>query len=484
MVVAAVAFWLVIDRDHDGSWRAIRTPVDCDDGNAAVHPGAEDVPLNGIDEDCNGRDSAKGSNVILFVVDTLRARNVGVYGYERDTTPAMDKLGEGGAVFTNAYAPSPWTLPSLATIFTARHPADHGTVHPESRLAANIQSLASVLHDAGYSTGAFVHSAYPVLSMGFERGFDHVETRRPGNTDKIRAWMDAQKDKPFFMWIHYADPHVPYIMEKEFDGIFTTEKVNDNIPLAEYWNALQCQQRYDADVDGTMAKVRMAFYDSKVRQADTRVGEIVDEIAKLGLTDKTMFAITADHGEEFFEHRGCDHGQSLYDEVLHVPLLFTLPGFIAPGTVVNQQVRLMDVAPTIVDAVGLGSTIETFDGTSLVDFMRGNGKDLEVVGGFLQTIDGVVAFRKDGFKYMYTPSRTALRARPQNGEELYDLTADPEEKKNLAPLGHPKLEEFRKLAQEQLARDAKPAVVPQVDYSPEQIQKLRALGYTVDDEKK
>jgi arylsulfatase A-like enzyme len=482
VVVGAVGLWLGLDADRDGYWRALRTPVDCDDTNAAVYPGAEEIPRNGIDEDCNGRDSAKGSNVILFVVDTLRARNMGVYGYQRDTTPAMDELGQAGAVFTHAYAPSPWTLPSLATIFTARHPSDHGTVDPDSRLDGNVQSLASILHDAGYTTGAFVHSAYPVLSMGFERGFDHVETRRPGNTQSIRKWITEHEDEPFFMWIHYADPHVPYIMEREFDGIFVEEKVNEHLDLAGYWNSLQCQQHYDADTKGEMARVRMAFYDSKVRQADTRVGEIVEEIEKLGLTDETMFVITADHGEEFFEHRGCDHGQSLYDEVLHVPLLFTLPGFIQPGTVVPQQVRLMDVAPTIVDALELGSHVSTFDGTSLVDYLRGGGEDLPVVGGFLQSTDGVVALRKDGFKYMYSPHRTALRARPQSGEELYDLTKDPEEKHNLVAEGHPKLEEFRKLAQKWLAAHDKPVVVaPKVDYSPEQVEKLRALGYVVGD---
>jgi len=485
-VVAAVAFWLALDRDRDGAWRALRAPIDCDDANPSVHPGADDVPLNGIDEDCNGRDSAKGSNVVLFVVDTLRARNVGVYGYGRDTTPAMDALGKAGAIFSHAYAPSPWTLPSLATIFTARHPSAHGTVHPDSRLDANIQSLATILQEAGYETGAFVHSAYPVLTMGFERGFDHVETRRPGHTQSIRKWIEQQKDGPFFVWIHYADPHVPYIMEREFDGFFVPEKVNDNLPIAEYWNQLQCQQRYDADVDGKVAALRMAFYDSKVRQADSRVGEIVDEIARLGLTDKTLFAVTADHGEEFFEHRGCDHGQSLYDEVLHVPLLFTLPGFIPAGTIVSQQVRLMDVAPTIVDAVGLGAKVSTFEGTSLVDYMRGDGRggggDLEVVGGFLQTVDGVVALRKDGFKYIFSIHPTALRARPQRGEELYDLQADPGEKNNLVATGHPKLGEFRTLAQEWLAKHQKPTVVPKVDYSPEQVEKLRALGYTVDDD--
>ena len=260
------------------------------------------------------------------------------------------------------------------------------------------------------------------------------------------------------------------------------EKVNEHLDLAAYWNQLQCQQHYDADTAGEMARVRMAFYDSKVRQADTRVGEIVAELGKLGIADETMIAITADHGEEFFEHRGCDHGQSLYDEVLHVPLLFTLPGFIPPGTVVPQQVRLMDVAPTIVDALGLGGRVSTFNGTSLVDYLRGGGQDLPVVGGFLQTTGGVVALRKDGFKYMYSPFRTALRARPQMGEELYDLTTDPEEKHNLAPAGHPRLEEFRKLAQEWLATHEKPAAAPKVDFSPEQVEKLRALGYTVDDD--
>jgi arylsulfatase A-like enzyme len=463
------------DPDLDGAWAIGRAPHDCNAQDASIHPGALDVPFDGIDQDCDGRDQARGSSVVLITVDTLRARNLGAYGYARDTSPHIDLLAAEGAVFEHAYSSSSWTVPSLASLLTSRHPRQHQVVLARSSLPEDLPILPDLLKQAGYDTAVFIQSAYPLLTMGFARGFDLLEKPAVFKTPQILEWIRKHRDRPFFLWVHYSEPHTPYAPSPRYDTMFIPESVNDHPQMKGYWKPDECQKQYDQNPDA--ARLRMGFYDERIRESDDKIGMILRELDTLDLTRRTLVVLTADHGEEFFEHRGCDHGQTLYDEVLHIPLLLRHPSLVPPATRVAQQVRMVDVAPTVLDALDL-PVPASFVGRSLLPLTRRAGVDRPVLGGFLSNSERAGLIRHHGFKYVWSPNRGALRQnRPADTEEFYDLDADPGEQHNLAGTDHPRLSLFRRKA-ERLAKRFQPATpAPEVHFDPKTAARLRALGY-------
>ncbi|HWP64492.1 MAG TPA: sulfatase-like hydrolase/transferase [Candidatus Limnocylindria bacterium] len=480
LALAAVAAALVglppWDADADGYRSFGPGPRDCNDRSAAVHPGANDVPLDGVDQDCDGADRAAGSNVVLITIDTLRARNLGIYGYERDTSPHIDALGREGAVFLNAFSSTSWTIPSLASLLTSRHATQHRTLQPRSKLPETLPYLPELLQREGYETATFIQSAYPLLAMGFARGFALLERPANSKTPKILAWLreQAKADERFFLWVHYSEPHTPYTPSPGYDKLFVPESWKDKRDFARYWNSQECMQFYDKDPDA--ARLRMGFYDARIRESDQHVGEIMAELKRLGIADRTMVILSADHGEEFFEHRGCDHGQTLYDEVLHIPLIIRHPSVVPPGRRVTEQVREIDVMPTILDALELPIP-PGVAGQSLLPLARGEGRGRPLLGGFLSNTEQAVVIRHHGMKYVYSPNRTALRQRQQQEtEELYDLVADPGERNNLALSGHPRLEYFRRKAK-RWVEGPRPPAATEVHFDEATVARLRALGY-------
>jgi arylsulfatase A-like enzyme len=470
-LVARVAF----DRDADGAWRW----EDCDDGRSAVHPGAPDVPRNGADEDCDGRDSQHGTNVVLLTIDTLRPRNLHAYGYHRETSPVIDQMAADGALFEHAYSTSSWTLPSLASLMTSKHPIEHGTVTGRVGLQDHLVTITHVLRAAGYDTAAWTQSAYPLYRLGFGREFQVTEKPAGAQIPDVVQWLSQRGERPFFLWVHLAEPHTPYLPTKRFERHFTTKRANNNKDLARWWNADECVRFYETEPKDT--DLRLTFYDETLRESDFKVGQILQAIDDLGMRDRTIVALTADHGEEFYEHRGCDHGQTLYDEVLHIPLLMRHPPTIEPGVRVAEQVRLIDVVPTILDLITMPPHPD-FIGRSLRAHTEGKGHDLPVIGGYMSNAEPAIVFRKYGLKYIYSPRRSALRTKHASRptEELYDLEADPHERRDLAPKGHPRLEQLREKAKKWSTRQ--PANrAPQVNYDETTVQRLKALGYLGDD---
>jgi arylsulfatase A-like enzyme len=470
VVVAALAGVPPWDADRDGvSWLR-----DCDDRMASIHPGALDVPLDGIDQDCDGMDRAAGSNVVLITIDTLRARNLGIYGYPRDTSPHIDALGREGAVFLNAFSNTSWTIPSLASLFTSRHPTQHRTLEPRSKLPEELPYLPDLLRRHGFETATFIQSAYPLLTMGFARGFDLMQKLANYKTPQILQWLRKQGDHQFFLWVHYTEPHTPYTPNAPYDTLFVPESWEDHRDVARYWNRRECERAYDERPE--LARLRLGFYDARIREADDHVGKIMAELKALGLADRTLVILSADHGEEFFEHRGCDHGQTFYDEVLHIPLLMRHPSVIPPGVRIAEQVRLIDIMPTILSALEIPFPPGTV-GRSLIPLAHGEGGDRPVLGGFLSNTEQAIVIRHHGMKYVSSPARTALRQRQRlETEELYDLERDPGERTNLVHTGHPRLEQFRRKAA-RWKGGPKPFVAREVHFDEETTAKLRALGY-------
>ncbi|MBZ5613384.1 MAG: sulfatase-like hydrolase/transferase [Acidobacteriia bacterium] len=415
-------------------------------------------------------------NIILITLDTTRADRMGFLGSKRGLTPNLDAMARQGVAFTRAYAHVPITTASHTTILTGTYPQFNRVNDFGIPLSARLPYLPDLLRAQGYHTGAFVGSLIldPLdgTAPGFDRGFEvydagfhlrrhgmdrykSVERRADDVVNHALAWLSQLPNGPFFLWVHLYDAHDPYDPPAPFRARFAAQP-----------------------------------YDGEIAYADSAVGKLLDEIRKHGLYDETLIAVMADHGESLGAHGENTHGIFLYDETLHVPLLFKLPASHAAGKRVDARVRLVDVAPTILQEAGLPVPKE-MQGESLSAMMRMRPKVGPHGGGATET--GAVetgAAEGDRSAYAETdyPHRafgwSSLRAL-RSGKylyiraperELYNQSLDPEAAHNLA--GGAKavadtiasqLDDFRSRTSQTLVELAQPDA--------EQIQKLQALGY-------
>jgi len=318
-------------------------------------------------------------NFIFIVADTLRADYLHHAGGSRPT-PNIDALALQSTRFANTYSTSSWTLPALASIFTAQIGSQHGAVHWGAPLADESESLVEALHDAGYATGGFIANVLIDEDSGFDQGFDEfdvlVELEGWGKTklelfpnapassinDRALEWLgalrDSEPDRPFFAYLHYMEPHTPYRCPEEgrkacIDGAryFAARLVAGdwNFPTAE-------------------RNLIRSLYGSEVVELDTALGEFFVSLAAEGLLDNTWIVLTADHGELLGEHDRFLHGESLEPEEIRVPLLFRAPS--KQRSVVETPVSLIDIAPTMLALADVEAP-QTFRGRSLVPALRG-----------------------------------------------------------------------------------------------------------------
>jgi arylsulfatase A-like enzyme/Tfp pilus assembly protein PilF len=368
------------------------------------------------------------NNILLITLDTTRADHLGAYGYARARTRHLDRLASEGVRFEWAFSPAPITLPAHASIFTGLYPFEHGVRNNGNfYLAGTIPTLATVLSDAGYRTGAFV-SAFVLdrrygLARGFETYDDRMETaesqvvaleaeRRGDRTSlAFTAWLDryaagslpqppngaatsSSGDKPpFFAWLHLYDPHEPYHPPQPFRGAFL-----------------------DAPYDGEIA------FD------DAIVASVLDKLGQLGLLDNTLIAVVGDHGESLGDHGEETHSMFVYDAAIRVPLILWRPGRVPSGVVVSEPVRAIDLAPTLLELVG-APALKTGHARSLLPAISSPSAGNKAAAVYAETYlpqfymnwAPLRMLRDDGWKYIDAP-------RP----ELYDLTKDPGETHNLA----------------------------------------------------
>lgn len=321
--------------------------------------------------------SSRPPNILFITVDTLRADHLSCYGYYRKTSPYIDGLAAEGTRFAHDYTVIPLTGPSHFALLTGRYPQEIGVrrngVAPPSNM--KLVSLPQVLHHHGYRRGAFI-SAWPLAShlTHMDRWFDHYDevlTRKyqlfnssryaEDVTPRALNWLrqHAKGKKPFFLWVHYFDPHSPYIFR---DG-YQPQRINSIAPPPMPWK------------DGGMPD-RIRSYDSEIYYADHYIGQLLNALDQLGVRDSTLVVLTGDHGESLGEHGYVGHGRHLYDDILHVPLIFRLPGKVIAGKVVNTPVSSIDVAPTILD-IALGDWTK---GNSSVPFFSGKSLAAAVTG--------------------------------------------------------------------------------------------------------
>lgn len=303
--------------------------------------------------------SGKRPNVLLITVDTLRRDHLQPYGYQRPTSPNLARFAETATVFDDAQAPAPWTLPSLASLLTGLPASAHGCRTFYDSLAPSYQALPEQLLAHGYDTAAVTSHVFLGRPYGLHQGFVHFDdelvlemTRSdevvssPAVSDKgiafLQAKAEAEDSGPWMLWLHYFDPHAVYQPHAEYAAKFGSKRPID---------------RYDGEIAFT----------------DQHIGRVLDALDATGLAEDTIVLLTADHGEEFGDHGGVDHGHTLYRELLDVPLILRAPGFEARR--VEDLVRLTDVSATLLELCGVPALPESL-GASLVPMMRGESIDL------------------------------------------------------------------------------------------------------------
>jgi arylsulfatase A-like enzyme len=321
-------------------------------------------------------------NVLIIGVDTLRPDHLGCYGYERSTSPAIDRLAAEGVLFENTISQSPWTLPSFSSLFTSLYPSQHGAMSAVSRMRESFPTLGTILKEHGYATGAVVNATVLRPEYGMNRGFDHYDPtpqqgrRADGVTRDVLDWIAQHRDGPFMMFAHYFDPHEPYAPLPPYDTMFDTGydgHIGKAFVLHDYLPGVVGMNFDDlATLEAKDWDHIRALYDGEIAFTDRAIADLLAGLSELGVRDNTLVVFLSDHGEEFYEHKGFGHGHTLFREVIRVPLIFSLPANLPEGVRVTRQVRLIDVMPTILELLDIWSDAH-LEGVNLKPVLMGDG---------------------------------------------------------------------------------------------------------------
>jgi arylsulfatase A-like enzyme len=413
-------------------------------------------------------------NLILVLVDTLRADHLSLYGYPEPTTPRLDRWAqERAAVFLQTVAPAPWTIPSHLSLFTGLDPLHHG-VNYEQPAPATLVTLAERLRDEGYATWAVTGGGYLGPRFGLVQGFDRVrhwnsrgerDRELPTHLGVASGWLRGLPERPFFLFLHTYEVHVPYraALEGEpapADWVPLLRQVQELTPENGYrarrrFVIRDFVQRTERLVEEDELALVPRIYDNGVRFMDQQIGGFLEALPELGLDRNTVVVFTSDHGESLGEKNLAGHCY-LYDNNLLVPLLVALPDGRGAGLRIPHQVRLLDLAPTLLEALGFAAP-EGLDGESLLPLLDGRPptRQREAWSYALATNNGMAVRLGNRLKYMYSNSAWT----PGAGEEqLFDLTRDPAEEHDLAATA-PQLEELRRRAAERYRQGSRGVAV-------------------------
>jgi arylsulfatase A-like enzyme len=401
-------------------------------------------------------------NAIVVVIDALRADHLGCYGYQRPTSPHIDALAASGTRFAHGVSTTPWTLPSMATLMTSLYPSVHGAMRPSDVLAcatgaANCHAtsaldetrvtLAEVLQRHGFATAAFVPGrSYTSQVFGFGQGFDTFVDRRLGTSSMVPGlmeWLDRTHAERFFAYLHLIEVHAPYTgptVHDRPDSADPAERARAQAAAEEVhrYRGFDFDPGYQGSMDGSLTAIErlgptrlkpindrdlehlVALYDQGIAYVDYWIGQLVEELDRRGLLENTIIFLAADHGDELHDHGGFDHGATFYEEMMHIPFILRVP-HVGTGRVVDEQVGLIDVMPSLLDLLGIEGPPD-MQGRSIGQLLTGGSLPDRTLFGEAAMIPGLVASRTNRWKYI----------RPAGAPpELYDLGGDPHETVNL-----------------------------------------------------
>ncbi len=469
-------------------------------------------------------------NVVMIVMDTTRADRLSCYGYSRPTTPNVDRLAAEGTLFERAMASAPWTMPSHATLFTGLYTAQHRAERSHRRLDDQLTTLAEVLRERGYQTAGFSNNAWVSHATNFAQGFECFDdskgapravqladrllamqtVRRVWKTDElhgdnpggagringqIRRWFDAQRDpeRPLFLFINYLDAHNPYLPLEPYRSKFL-QPPHAVIASRLFKRSVQEDLdltappiRFDAQTWGALSDL----YDGEVAYVDAMIGQLLEDVRRRQGLDDTVVVIVSDHGEHLGEHQFFEHRFSVYEEVLHVPLIFWSPTRIPAGVRIAEPVSLADVFPTMLRLVGVDqpALVAGLPGHALIGSPSSVPLDRPMLAEYEGPSDLLLRFKNwkpqpIDARYFNRNLKTLRQGAwkfiwASDGQrELYDLSRDPQEAHDLSAE-----DAARAAAMEQqlqtLLGSLKPLApaesVPEMD--PSTRQQLRSLGY-------
>jgi len=421
-------------------------------------------------------------NIVLYLVDTLRADRLGAYGHRAPTSPRFDAFTRESLLFEDAWAQASWTRPTVGSILTGLHPGSHGADREDRALPDEVTTLAEALKTAGYRTGAFVANHLVSGRFGFDQGFDHWNGGdeslygAPAATLGKRAlsWLDAGAGGPFFLYVHTLEPHSPYVPEPEHAAPFALGSYSGDRDTRALLRLGQLKQLPPEGL-----RFLESQYQGEIRQNDAAFGALLDGLRSRQVLERSLVLFTSDHGEELLDHGGTEHAKTLYQELLRVPLAVRLPGARRAGSRETVPVQQIDLMPTLLRLAGARARAKL------------PGRDLASrwLGAAQPETQPPLLFAEERFTVI---SKAAVRAGPwklilnSDGEalwragtpvELYDLTRDPAERTNLLA-GWPiagrylrqELDRFRELSAA-ARRDRTLTLTAQEQ------EQLRALGY-------
>ncbi len=424
-------------------------------------------------------------NVLIYLIDTLRADHLGLYGYGRPTSPRIDRFARDSVVFTNAQAQSSWTRTSVVSLLTGLLPQVHGVNRREDAVAPPIDTLAEILQRAGYETAGLVTNGNISSTFGLGQGFDsyrHLKespSARPMHqlSDQLNRrtfnWLDVWSragDRPFFLYLHATDPHAPYTPPEPFRQRFAP-----GVDPAVGWlgNVDEITNGQRTAPEGTREAL-IDLYDGEIAFNDQQFGRLVDQLKALGIYDQTLIVLLSDHGEEFLDHGGWQHGRTLYGEQLRVPLVVKLPRGEAAGLTTDVLASHIDVLPTVLDVLGLEPPPRV-DGRSLLPALAGARREtpffsyLRLAGRDMRSVTA------GGWKLILD----AARQRRGEAPELFRIAADLSEAP-APPAVHSLEAEFLRQALRGLDVDLRRRSrfrPQQAEMSDELRDRLKALGY-------
>ena len=409
----------------------------------------------------------KRPNVLIYMIDTLRADHASLYGYARDTTPFLKKLGTTGLVFENCQVQATWTKPSTASLLTSLYSFSHGIVNDYDTIPKGAATMAGELRAAGYVTAGIVANPFAGRVSGLQRGFDYldewavIQRYRKDAEDRgtdsaavnkiVFPWLDEHREEPFFLYVHTTDPHAPYRppagFEEKFANPAETADFNRTykrlVDKREYGGGAVVNRagclRNGVNPDRFLHQA-IDRYDGEILHNDWSLEQLVAKLKQLGVLDNTLIVVVSDHGEEFWEHGWTAHGQSLYQELAHGVLVMWNPKLIPSARRVTEPVQLIDVMPTVLDLLSV-KIPDVVQGQSLAVFAKGQPfhrrgpvmtsryASPHAKGFVPENGTDTVALLDSNWKLIY---RDKAKEVGMNKLELYDRQSDPGDSNNVA----------------------------------------------------
>lgn len=454
-----------------------------------------DRPTSRVGEACAASDPRP--DIVLISIDSLRPDHLGAYGYAPPTSPTIDRLAAEGVVFENAVSTTSWTLPAHAAMFTGLYDSAHGALDIDDRLAAGHTTLAESLRDAGYRTAGFFGGPFLHPTFGLDQGFEvyrsamtvvgddapdeairgyadyasHRDVTGPRTVERFRRWLETADPCPTFVFLHLWDVHYDYIPPERYVRLFDPDYEGEIDGVDFIRNEAISAGMAPRDLEHVVA-----LYDGEIRFTDDTIRQLLEDFERARGLDDAIVVVTSDHGDEFFEHQRKGHQKTLFEEVVRVPLIVRWPGRAEAGLRVADQVRLIDLMPTLLEAAGVEEP------------PRVQGRDIAPLlsGGSLPpqpALLELVCLGRDQRAWR-SNERKLILDRSAGLGWLFDLVSDPREQHALQP-GTPEFD--ARIAGLKARLDAELAAASAwgeaigdregAEVDADMLERLRALGY-------